>query len=155
MTVRPPLTSRQAECLRVVTRSIAFRGYPPTLREIGDAMGIRSTNGINDHLKALERKGYLTREGLKSRTLVVLAETPLLDAVSHLGRRLAAAAPPGSARAELRLSPEAWSALRSEAGELLGAREQLEGLGRGRWCGVDLVLDEGRAPAPAEPGTKT
>jgi repressor LexA len=44
-------------------------GYPPTLREIGEHMGIRSTNGVNDHLKALERKGYLVREELKSRAL--------------------------------------------------------------------------------------
>jgi len=45
------------------------RGYPPTLREIGAHMGIRSTNGVNDHLRALERKGYLTREDMKSRAL--------------------------------------------------------------------------------------
>ena len=44
-------------------------GYPPTLREIGAHMGIRSTNGVNDHLRALERKGYLTREDMKSRAL--------------------------------------------------------------------------------------
>ncbi len=45
------------------------RGYPPTLREIGGHMGIRSTNGVNDHLEALTRKGYLVREELKSRAL--------------------------------------------------------------------------------------
>src|SRR5205823_12275201 len=50
-------------------RCITKRGYPPTLREIGEHMGIRSTNGVNDHLKALEKKGYLEREDLKSRAL--------------------------------------------------------------------------------------
>jgi repressor LexA len=49
--------------------SITERGYPPTLREIGNHMGIRSTNGVNDHLRALERKGYLQREDMKSRAL--------------------------------------------------------------------------------------
>jgi repressor LexA len=55
--------------LDFIRQSIADRGYPPTLREIGARMGIRSTNGVNDHLRALERKGYLTREDLKSRAL--------------------------------------------------------------------------------------
>ena len=55
--------------LDFIRQSIADRGYPPTLREIGAKMGIRSTNGVNDHLRALERKGYLTREDMKSRAL--------------------------------------------------------------------------------------
>jgi repressor LexA len=63
------LTARQEQVLRFIRQSISERGYPPTLREIGAHMGIRSTNGVNDHLRALERKGYLTREDMKSRTL--------------------------------------------------------------------------------------
>jgi repressor LexA len=55
--------------LDFIRQSIHDRGYPPTLREIGARMGIRSTNGVNDHLRALERKGYLTREDMKSRAL--------------------------------------------------------------------------------------
>ena len=55
--------------LQFIQASISERGYPPTLREIGNHMGIRSTNGVNDHLRALERKGYLTREDMKSRAL--------------------------------------------------------------------------------------
>lgn len=55
--------------LDFIRQSIDDRGYPPTLREIGARMGIRSTNGVNDHLRALERKGYLTREDMKSRAL--------------------------------------------------------------------------------------
>jgi repressor LexA len=55
--------------LDFIRQSISDRGYPPTLREIGARMGIRSTNGVNDHLRALERKGYLTREDMKSRAL--------------------------------------------------------------------------------------
>lgn len=63
------LTDRQQQVLRYIRDSITERGYPPTLREIGAHMGIRSTNGVNDHLRALERKGYLTREDMKSRAL--------------------------------------------------------------------------------------
>jgi repressor LexA len=63
------LTARQQMVLDFIRQSIADRGYPPTLREIGARMGIRSTNGVNDHLRALERKGYLTREDMKSRAL--------------------------------------------------------------------------------------
>ena len=63
------LTARQEQVLRFIRQSIIDRGYPPTLREIGAHMGIKSTNGVNDHLRALERKGYLTREDMKSRAL--------------------------------------------------------------------------------------
>lgn len=63
------LTRRQQQVLDFIRESIVDRGYPPTLREIGAHMGIRSTNGVNDHLRALERKGYLTREDMKSRAL--------------------------------------------------------------------------------------
>ncbi len=69
MSDRDGLTDRQKEVLEFIQRSIDGRGYPPTLREIGEHMGIRSTNGVNDHLKALEKKGYLAREDLKSRAL--------------------------------------------------------------------------------------
>ncbi len=63
------LTDRQQQVLDFIGESIHARGYPPTLREIGEKMGIRSTNGVNDHLKALEKKGFLHREDLKSRAL--------------------------------------------------------------------------------------
>lgn len=68
------LTKRQEQTLDFIRRSIEERGYPPTLREIGEHMGIRSTNGVNDHLRALERKGYLRREDMKSRALRLVEE---------------------------------------------------------------------------------
>jgi repressor LexA len=64
------LTDRQLEVLRFIAREIDERGYPPTIREIGEALDIRSTNGVNDHLKALERKGFLSRDPIKSRALI-------------------------------------------------------------------------------------
>ena len=63
------LTQRQREILDFITASIMERGFPPTLREIGEHFSIRSTNGVNDHLKALEKKGHLRREDLKSRAM--------------------------------------------------------------------------------------
>lgn len=63
------LTLRQREILDFISASIAERGFPPTLREIGEHFQIRSTNGVNDHLKALEKKGHLRREDLKSRAM--------------------------------------------------------------------------------------
>jgi repressor LexA len=66
------LTERQEKILAFIKKSIQDQGYPPTIREIGEHFGIRSTNGVNDHLKALERKGYLQRGELKSRALSVI-----------------------------------------------------------------------------------
>lgn len=63
------LTNRQAAVLDFITDHLADTGFPPTIREIGDHLGISSTNGVNDHLKALERKGYLEREDGKSRAI--------------------------------------------------------------------------------------
>src|SRR5712664_2960981 len=64
------LTDRQEKILAFIKKSIQDQGYPPTIREIGEHFGIRSTNGVNDHLKALERKGYLLRGEQQSRSLV-------------------------------------------------------------------------------------
>ena len=64
------LTDRQREILTFIVKETEARGFPPTIREIGEEMDIRSTNGVNDHLKALERKGYLNRGEQQSRSLV-------------------------------------------------------------------------------------
>lgn len=64
------ITDRQKEILSFIQRTTEERGFPPTIREIGEEMDIRSTNGVNDHLKALERKGFLTRGEQQSRSLV-------------------------------------------------------------------------------------
>ncbi len=72
-TAREPLTERQEAIANFIASHSEKHGYPPTIREIGEAFGIRSTNGVNDHLKALERKGYLDRGASKSRALVLRA----------------------------------------------------------------------------------
>jgi repressor LexA len=72
------LTDRQKEILRFIARTTEERGFPPTIREIGGEFSIKSTNGVNDHLKALERKGYLNRGEQKSRSLVPTASGRVL-----------------------------------------------------------------------------
>ena len=75
MNDRLPLTERQSQVLQVIRKSIEELGYPPTIREIGESLGIRSTNGVGQHLKALKRKGYLSQAHQKSRALK-LTEDP-------------------------------------------------------------------------------
>ena len=90
------LTDRQQQVLHYIRQSINERGYPPTLREIGAHMGIRSTNGVNDHLRALERKGYLRREDMKSRALRPRDLDPSEEAAGNAptGRPRSRAPPP-------------------------------------------------------------
>lgn len=57
------LTERQAEILDVYRSWLEEHGVPPSFREIGARLGIQSTNGVSDHIRALEKKGYLERVG--------------------------------------------------------------------------------------------
>ena len=66
----PELTARQRQVFEFIETKIQEWGYPPTIREIGEHLGIKSTNGVADHLKALKRKGYLQQRGHKSRTII-------------------------------------------------------------------------------------
>jgi SOS-response transcriptional repressor LexA len=68
---REALSPRQRVVLEFIGRFAASNGYPPTVREIREAIGVKSTNGVCDHLAALERKGYIRRDPLKSRGLVL------------------------------------------------------------------------------------
>jgi len=70
------LTGKQQAIIDFIRVYAERHGYPPSIREIGRQFAIRSTNAVNDHLKALERKGKLRRDEFKSRGLT-LAE-PLL-----------------------------------------------------------------------------
>ena len=69
-----PLTKRQRQILDHVTRSIQKEGSPPSIREIGEALGIKSPRGVVGHLEALEKKGYLSRER-GARTIKIKGET--------------------------------------------------------------------------------
>ena len=87
----PELTDRQREIFEYIQDRIKVWGYPPTIREIGEHLGIRSTNGVADHLKALKRKGYLNHEERKSRALtpVKQGKTTVVRAIGFQGRGIA------------------------------------------------------------------
>jgi repressor LexA len=67
----PVLTWRQRRILRVIRDSVQRRGYPPSMREIGDEVGLASISSVSYQLAALERKGYLRRNGRRPRTAEV------------------------------------------------------------------------------------
>jgi len=67
------LTEKQGRILRFIIEHIEGRGFPPTFREIGRAFRIASTNGVREHLKALERKGHLKLSS-RSRAIEVADE---------------------------------------------------------------------------------
>jgi repressor LexA len=91
------LTERQREIYDFIRVKIETRGYGPTVREIGDEFDIKSPNGVMCHLKALEKKGLIIREGFSARAIQLVdhrrpgAELPLLGLVAA-GAPLAAAA---------------------------------------------------------------
>ncbi len=72
---RPALTPRQREIYEFLKDKIVNRGYGPTVREIGTHFEIKSPNGVMCHLKALEKKGLITRESHMSRA-IQLTDSP-------------------------------------------------------------------------------
>jgi repressor LexA len=83
--MRPPLTARQREFLDFIRQFIRRVGYPPTVREIGAHFGF-VPRSVFDHLKALERKGYLHRDPGKSRSLQILDDG--FPAIPHSAFRI-------------------------------------------------------------------
>ena len=67
------LTDRQQEMLDYLQKHHDKHGYVPTIREIGNALGISSPNGVTCHLTALEKKGFISRERHLSRTIRFLS----------------------------------------------------------------------------------
>ena len=65
------LTERQRTILDVIRASVTQRGYPPSIREIGDAVGLTSTSSVAHQLRTLERKGYLRRDANRPRAVDV------------------------------------------------------------------------------------
>lgn len=65
------LTERQRKVLEVIRASVTERGYPPSIREIGDAVGLTSTSSVAHQLRTLERKGFLRRDANRPRAVDV------------------------------------------------------------------------------------
>lgn len=66
-----PPSRRQLDVMRCIERHRQLHGYSPTIRELGDELGIRSTNGVHDLVRALVRKGLVTKPPNTSRTLMI------------------------------------------------------------------------------------
>jgi repressor LexA len=80
------LTQRQRTILKVIRESVSTRGYPPSIREIGDAVGLTSTSSVAHQLRTLERKGFLRRDPNRPRAVdvrsaedVAAANAPVTD----------------------------------------------------------------------------
>ena len=65
------LTSRQREILELIDRYMRERGYPPSVREIGEAVGLTSPSTVHNHLASLQRRGLLRRDPTKPRAIEV------------------------------------------------------------------------------------
>ncbi len=79
------LTDRQREIYDFIKGKIESRGYGPTVREIGLAFDIRSPNGVMCHLKALEKKGLILREGFSARAIQLVGHRPPSTGLPLLG----------------------------------------------------------------------
>ena len=80
------LTKRQKEVLDIIERAVRSKGYPPSMREITAQLNLASAAGIHKHIKALVRKGYLSKENYLSRSLRIVrdgdaAQAPASDLV--------------------------------------------------------------------------
>lgn len=75
------LTARQRKVLEVIRTAVATRGYPPSLREIGQLVGLTSPSSVAHQLSSLERKGYLRRDPNRPRAIEVLSPDADADAV--------------------------------------------------------------------------
>ena len=70
------LTPRQRLVLQTIKSSVELRGYPPSMREIGEAVGLTSPSSVKHQLTVLERKGYLRRDPHRPRAIEVMAPDP-------------------------------------------------------------------------------
>src|SRR5699024_4573733 len=66
------LTRRQRLVLETINDAVSAHGYPPTMREIGDAVGLTSSSSVSHQLQALERKGFLRRDPKRPRAMEVV-----------------------------------------------------------------------------------
>ena len=78
------LTARQRKVLEVIRNAVATRGYPPSLREIGELVGLTSPSSVAHQLSSLERKGYLRRDPNRPRAIEVISPDGGVDASAEV-----------------------------------------------------------------------
>ena len=69
------LSAKQEEIYNVIKESILNKGYPPSVREIGELVGLKSTSSVHAHLNSLEKKGYIRKDPTKPRTIEITDDT--------------------------------------------------------------------------------
>ncbi|WP_088041052.1 transcriptional repressor LexA [Bacillus sp. EAC] len=69
------LSKRQAEILAYIKDEVKIKGYPPSVREIAEAVGLASSSTVHGHLERLEQKGFIRRDPTKPRAIEILGET--------------------------------------------------------------------------------
>jgi repressor LexA len=69
---RSELTDRQRQILDLIRSTVAQRGYPPSVREIGDAVGLSSPSTVHSHLSSLAEAGFIRRDPTKPRAIEVV-----------------------------------------------------------------------------------
>lgn len=69
------ITSKQQEILQYIKDTILEKGYPPTVREICEAVHLKSTSSVHSHLETLERNGFIRRDPTKPRAMEILDDT--------------------------------------------------------------------------------
>ena len=87
------ITSRQQRILDFIERTVRERGYPPTVREIGDAVGLTSSSSVHAQLANLERKGLLHKDASKPRAMTLSDERRAEGTPVPLIGRIAAGEP--------------------------------------------------------------
>src|SRR5438094_9431761 len=78
------LTSRQKDIYDFLLKAIREKGYAPSIPEIGARFKIASTNGVSDHLKALEKKGYIHRVGKRAIEVLSALGKPALSSIREI-----------------------------------------------------------------------
>jgi len=73
------LSKRQSEILTFIKEEVKTKGYPPSVREIAEAVGLASSSTVHGHLERLENKGYIRRDPTKPRAIEILGEHTSLD----------------------------------------------------------------------------
>jgi len=138
-----PLTDKQKQVLEHVESYSSQNGFPPTLREIGKAVGLSNVNAVLGHLTALEKKGYLSRTPDTARSIRVL-QSP--SAMSRLKRKLHEVARTNDGVTHEIVYGLAWTTwkrqpfLAAEAGRWIGEAIEAEALEHG-WTIIDRKIE--------------
>lgn len=82
------LSQKQAQILEYMKKEVREKGYPPSVREICDAVGLKSTSTVHGHLERLERKGYIKRDPSKPRAIEIFTNASSPESKENLSKEI-------------------------------------------------------------------